>query len=278
MSFENEHRARLRNPKDFDPKSYRRTEGGKLYNKIKVPNTISIIWAKLKGKSKPKDPPLPQALAFPTKHWTAAAAKSWLTKNKVKHIRFEAAKKKNKQSLSDDDTAPVKACVLNEKAEVLFTDGDGESNKFRIVGYSGGIIKGHWFWGNLAIDLKGTKFYKKRLAVLESHFTASRIGFTTKQKIDGNVTFEGEFLDNDKAQEIRADIKKGFPMEASLFCWPSVIERVQEGANVKVNGLTLKGPGAVFRKSVIKEVSMCVFGSDINTKSSALGDNKSGRA
>lgn len=275
MPYPNEHSARLKNPKDFDPDSYRRTKGGTIYGTKKVPKTISIIWAKLKRKNKPKDPPIPQALRFPTKSWTVTTAKKWLKDNNVKYMSFEPAKKKEKQSMADD-TAPAKACIFNEKAEVTFAQGDGgkENNKFRIVGYSGGIIKGHWFWGNLAIDLQGCKFYKKPLPVLESHFIASRLGFTTKQQISENVTVEGEFLANESAQAMKADISQGFPMEASLFCLPSVIERVQEGASVKVNGLSLKGPGAVFRKSVIKEVSMCVFGADSNTKSSAFADNE----
>lgn len=173
------------------------------------------------------------------------------------------------------NTAPLKACVFNESAEVIFEkDVAEENNKFRIIGYSGGIIKGHWYWGNLAIDLKGTKFYKKRIAVLESHFTSSRIGFTTKQEISDKVGVEGEFLDNDNAQAMKNDIKKGFPMEASLFVPPSVIEYVKDGASVKVNGQTLKGPGTVFRKSIIKEVSMCVFGYDSNTKSSTYADSQ----
>jgi hypothetical protein len=124
----------------------------------------------------------------------------------------------------------------------------------------------------MAIDLAGLKFYKKRLAVLEEHFKQSRIGFTTKQEIKDGVRVEGEFLDNENAQSMKNDIQKGFPMEASLFCPPSVIEHVLEGASVKVNGQVLKGPGAVFREAIIKEVSMCVFGLDTNTKSSAYAD------
>ena len=275
MPFENEHSARLKNPKDFEPESFRRTAGGTIYGKIKVPKTIAIIWAKLKGKSKPSDPPHPQALRFPTKSWTVQKAKKWLKDNKVKYQSFEPAKKKEKQSMADD-TAPANACIFNENAEVIFEKdvSQPDNNKFRIIGYSGGIIKGHWFWGNLAIDLQGTKFYKKRVPVLESHFTASRIGFTTKQEISDKISVEGEFLENDNAQALKKDIQKGFPMEASIFCPPSVIERVMEGASVKVNGKTMKGPGAVFRKSVIKEVSMCVFGADSDTKSSAFADNQ----
>ena len=175
----------------------------------------------------------------------------------------------------DKTEAPAKACIFNEETEVIFAKAVGEeNNKFRIIGYSGGIIKNHWLWGNLAIDLEGCKFYKGRLPVLEEHFKASRLGFTTKQTIEKNVTVEGEFLENDNAKAMQADIKQGFPMEASMFVPPSVIEFVKDGASVKVNGQTLKGPGTVFRKAVIKELSMCVFGYDSSTKSTALADDQ----
>ena len=272
MPYPNEHSARLKDPKDFDPKSFRRTNGGTIYVKIKVPKTIAIIWAKLKGKSKPSDPIIPQALRFPTKSWTVQKAKKWLKDNNVKYKSFEPAKKKEKQSMAEN-TAPINACVFNDNAEVTFAEGDDDkSNKFRIVGYSGGIIKNHWFWGNLGIDLSGLKFAKKRTPVLEEHFRESRIGFTTKQDIADAVVVEGPFLDNDNAQKLKADIQKGFPMQASLLVPPSIVEHIIEGETTKVNGQTLKGPGTVFRKATIMEVSMCVFGADSDTKSSAYAD------
>jgi len=167
------------------------------------------------------------------------------------------------------NVAPLSACVFNERTEVQFAEGGSESNDFKILGYTGKIMLGHWYWGNVAFDLSGLKFYKARLAVLEHHFETSRIGFTTKQEIKKEVSFEGQFLDSENAQQMKKDLKAGFPMEASLFVEPSVIERVMEGSSVKVNGHTLKGPGSVFREAIIKEVSMCVFGWDTKTKSVA---------
>ncbi len=181
------------------------------------------------------------------------------------------------KTTNSGNTAPSNACVFAEQGAVQFTqsDGDDKANGFSIVGYSGGIIKNHWYWGNLAFDLSGTKFAKSPTPILEEHFTSARLGFTTKQEIADKVTVEGTFLDNDTAGQMAADIRAGFPMEASLYIQPSVVERVDEGASVKVNGHVLKGPGRVFRKAVIKEVSMCVFGADSNTKSlaSAAGDD-----
>jgi len=93
--FPNEHAARLRNPNDFSPKTFRRTHGsgnGKVQG-VPIPKSIDVIWGKLKGKDKPSDPVIAQALRFPTKQWTEAKARKWINDNKIKIIRFEPAKK-----------------------------------------------------------------------------------------------------------------------------------------------------------------------------------------
>ncbi len=166
-------------------------------------------------------------------------------------------------------TAPRSACIMAIPAGAVQFAGERDNGTFQITAYDGGITK-HWYWGNLALDLAGLSFAGKPLPVLDSHETGRRIGVTTKQQIKEDVTFEGRFLRNAVAQEMRADMQDGFPMQASLYPEPSVIEQVEDGATVEVNGRKLKGPGAVFRKAVIKEVSMCVFGALNNTRSTAL--------
>lgn len=164
-------------------------------------------------------------------------------------------------------TAPVDACVFEDCSKVSFEEtGNG---KFEIEGYSGKILK-HWYWGKMAIDLSGVKFAKKKIPVLESHNSTSRLGFSTKQSITDKITIEGEFLPNLHAQEVRGDMAAGFPMEASLAVVPSVVESIADGTKAQVNGHTLKGPGTIFRKSTVGEVSMCTFGVDNATSSEVL--------
>jgi len=172
------------------------------------------------------------------------------------------------------NTAPLKACVFDRLCEVQFgSQDDKEGNDFSITAYSGQIITNHWYWGNLGFDLKGIAFAKKVSPVLEEHFRSSRLGFTTKQEATDKVVVEGKFLSNQTAQQMKGDIKEGFPMQASMYLVPTIIERIADGETSKVNGHTLKGPGTVFRKSTIKEISMCVFGADDNTQSLAAAED-----
>ena len=107
--YPNEHSARLQDPDKFDSKSFRRTKGGTLYGSKKVPSTISIIWGKLTGKAKPSNPPIPQALRFPTKSWTVTKAKKWLADNEIKFTVFENATKTSKKLLSKTSKDEVSA-------------------------------------------------------------------------------------------------------------------------------------------------------------------------
>jgi hypothetical protein len=142
--------------------------------------------------------------------------------------------------------------------------------KFRMVGYSGKVIRGHWWWGNLAIDLSGGTFSKPKFPILRDHLSNMELGFSKKPKIsneEGLVFTEKEvtFLENEDVDKFVENSKKGFPYQASIAALPTVIERVEEGESVKVNGHTLKGPGTVWRKWNFKECSICVFGYDEQT-------------
>lgn len=169
---------------------------------------------------------------------------------------------------------PSNACRFDCLQPVVFADGADEQ-AFRIEAYDGSIFK-HWWWGNTAFDLSGLKFEQKRTPIFDSHDFSRRIGFTTSQEVSDAVRAGGIFLDNAEAQSLRADMKKGFPMQASLnLSNGPVIEQVADGAFAEVNGKRLKGPGAIFRKAKISEISMTPFGAAPNTSSTAMSQDNS---
>lgn len=103
--YSNEHALRLKDPGGFDKDSFRRTKGsgdGKVQG-VKIPKSISVIWGKLKGKAKPSDPPIAQALRFPISTWGKKPdkAKKWIKDHNLKG-KFEAAKpKENEEEVVD---------------------------------------------------------------------------------------------------------------------------------------------------------------------------------
>jgi len=157
---------------------------------------------------------------------------------------------------------------------VRFAAGDeGDESGFEILAYSGEIIPDHWFWGNLGIDLKGMKFAGQRFPVLDSHDTSLRLGYG-EGHVAGTITAKGRWCPNVYAQEMRADAKAGFPLQASLNFDPKTVkyDTIREGEAAEVNGHRLTGPGTIFRQGVIREISMCVFGEVRNTRSTAFAD------
>ncbi|MGW8177637.1 MAG: hypothetical protein ACWGQW_02410 [bacterium] len=151
---------------------------------------------------------------------------------------------------------------------------EGEEPKLQMLAYSGKVIKGHWWWGDLAIDLSGMQFTDSKYPVLEDHNRSRKIAFIKKPKIDNYqlIVENGTFVDTDASQEFQKLSRQGFPYQASIHAEPTIIEKVGDGEKTEVNGFTFKGPGTVWRKSTFREVSVCVFGWDKNTKSEAMGD------
>lgn len=166
------------------------------------------------------------------------------------------------------------ACVFEADDVSVFAEKSEKENRFHIVAYTGGVIRNHFWWGNLIFDLKGIKFAAKKTPILSEHVRTDRVGFSTEQNVGDKVELDGQFLDNPMAQELRGDMQKGFPMQASLFLPPDVVEYVKEGTSVKVNGRLLKGPGTIFRSGVIKEVSMVTLGNDDKSRARAFNDDE----
>ena len=80
MPYQNEHSARVRDPGDFQPDSFRRKN---------IARGVDIIMGRLKGETTM----MTQAYRFDKTVFTAAEAKAWLKKNNIHYISFEPAQK-----------------------------------------------------------------------------------------------------------------------------------------------------------------------------------------
>jgi len=293
MPYPNEHSARLRDPADFDPDSFRRTNGGTIYGSKVVPKTIAIIWGKLKGKSQEDDPPIPQALRFPTKYWTAEAAKQWLADNEIDYIAFEPARDLEEfQSspktgvfshvqIGSDGRAsvPAAACRFNVGSFSLGDNGENaRSAPVRIVARTGQPIE-HWYWGRVVHDLAGMHLHKARLPIDYCHDVKEVIGYLNHFDIaSGDLVCSGALVpyrDNDRASEIIHKAKAGVPWEASIdFGGDGIeVEEVPVGKSAEVNGITFEGPGVIIRRWPLRGVAICPYGADANTSSEFAGNS-----
>ena len=175
--------------------------------------------------------------------------------------------------MSETVKIPRRAMTFGE-GQVTFADGGkDEPRKFKILALSGKIIKDHWWWGNFAIDLQGLKAAKKKMPVLREHERDRIVGVGETNIDETGMHVEGTFSQKTPdAAEVLALADEGFPWEASIYAVPEKIEYVERDQEAEVNGQKLKGPGAIFRKTIARETSFVTLGADKNTSAASLSD------
>ncbi|UTO20592.1 hypothetical protein NGC85_05790 [Acinetobacter sp. Z1] len=146
---------------------------------------------------------------------------------------------------------------------------EGKKRTFTGVAYSGEVIQGHYYWGDVIFDLDTIQM-KTPLGALIDHDTGRRAGVVRNFTKDnqGGLKVSGDLLSNKNGQEVAQDSDEGYPWEMSVYIVPGSIEEVDRG-EVEVNGKTLKAPITIFRNGVIREVSFCALGADDNTSAVA---------
>lgn len=146
---------------------------------------------------------------------------------------------------------------------------EGKKRTFTGVAYSGEVIQGHYYWGDVIFDLNTIQM-KTPLGALIDHDTGRRAGVVRNFTKDnqGGLKVSGDLLSNKNGQEVAQDSDEGYPWEMSVYIVPGSIEEVDRG-EVEVNGKTLKAPITIFRNGVIREVSFCALGADDNTSAVA---------
>lgn len=168
---------------------------------------------------------------------------------------------------------PKNALIFNENHDAFAKSKDDKS--FEMLAYSGKVIKNHFWWGNLIIDMAGMKFSKSKYPILQNHDTDKKIGFVSKPKDVGNeLRFDNiTYVDTAESTEFQKLSQEGFPYEASIYAQPTKITRLREGESAEVNGMKFKGPGTIWDEATFKEASVTVFGYDSQTKSQAFSEN-----
>lgn len=178
-------------------------------------------------------------------------------------------KNKEKQSVPKNALSFVDTGNCFAKANT-----NGDKTGFEMLAYSGGIIKDHWWWGDLIIDLQGMSFPKAKFPILQQHDVERKLGFVKKTKPTDELRFENiTYLDNEDSAKFIKESQEGFPFEASIAAKPTEVIRLEKGAKATVNGRKLSGPITIWQKSTFREASVCVFGYDSKTSSKAFADD-----
>ena len=170
---------------------------------------------------------------------------------------------------SVSETSPQTLCCIEPGVSFRFSQSQDSKGKprFRMLAYTGAEMKNE-FWGRVIVDLEGLKVPNRKLPALLAHDPSRIVGWHDRIAVDDKgIHSEGVFSQTTTdGQEIQALAKEGFPWQASIVIAPKVTEVVKDQAIVRVNGRSFAGPGTIFRKSELREISFVTFGADARTK------------
>jgi hypothetical protein len=145
----------------------------------------------------------------------------------------------------------------------------GEPRKFKGTAYGGGVITDHCMWDRVVFDLKSTRA-PDRMPVLLDHDSGQIVGYTASVKIGSSIKVEGVVADAGAGAKVASLADQGFPWQMSVRIMPETIIRLDEKESMSVNGRRVEGPAAVFKDSLIREVSFCALGADRDTEANVF--------
>ncbi len=149
----------------------------------------------------------------------------------------------------------------------------GKRPGFRMLGYSGGLMD-LGFGRPVVVDLAATSPESDPLPILVQHgylgssytILDAVLGHSSELKIESKVRATGLISGSgpivDRVVTLAAN---GFPFQASIGARVRRWESIDEGATVKVNGRSFKGPLYVARETGLREISLVVMGADPKT-------------
>ena len=142
---------------------------------------------------------------------------------------------------------------------------------------AGAIEHPFWFGGKVIHDMEGMTLHKDVIAVDYRH--DEEIGYLDKFEASSKLglTVEGALVptssSDDRATKVAERAAGGVPYEASIdFNGPMLVEYVEEGVSVDVNGQVFEGPGSVVREWVLRGVATCPYGADMDTSTQFKDD------
>lgn len=149
-------------------------------------------------------------------------------------------------------------------------DGQGGGQpRFSLTAYTGRAIRQSWSRNPIVVDLAGMDTKTNVVSIMYGHQYDISAALGQADSIDnsmedlalsGNLIGEGEIYDR-----VVSYAKKGWKFQASIGADVNRIENVAAGETVTVNGREFTGPISVVRSSMLREVSIVMFGADAST-------------
>jgi len=155
-------------------------------------------------------------------------------------------------------------------------DAEKKMPRFRMVAYTGGVMRIAGFPHPVVVDLEGLAIDRQDIPVRLDHNPRQGVGHTQRVVIEnGQVIAEGLVSrDTSWARDVAKSGVNGFPWQASIGAAVVDAEFIPNGQQVTVNGRTFDGPLHVVRKAILKEISFVDSGADTATSARIAAQNK----
>lgn len=159
-------------------------------------------------------------------------------------------------------------------------DAEKKMPRFRMVAYTGGLMRIAGFPHPVVVDLEGLAVDRQDIPVRLDHNPRQGVGHTQRVVIEnGQVVAEGLVSrDTSWARDVAKSGSNGFPWQASIGAAVVDAEFVPNGQSITVNGRTFDGPLHVVRKAILKEISFVDSGADPATSARVAARHDSRQA
>ncbi|HCD33007.1 MAG TPA: hypothetical protein DER01_11415, partial [Phycisphaerales bacterium] len=154
--------------------------------------------------------------------------------------------------------------------------GGGSVPQFRMVAYTGGLMRIEGFPHPVVVDLEGLAIDRQDIPVRLDHQSRQGVGHTQRVAVEnGSLIAEGLVSrDTSWARDVIRSGQNGFPWQASIGAAVIDAQFIPNGQNVTVNGRTFDGPIHVVRKATLKEISFVDNGADSSTSARIAANSK----
>ncbi len=155
-------------------------------------------------------------------------------------------------------------------------EADKQMPRFRMVAYTGGVMRITGFPHPVVVDLEGLAIDRQDIPVRLDHNPRQGVGHTQRVVIDGGqVVAEGLVSrDTSWARDVAKSGVNGFPWQASIGAAVVDAQFIPNGQSITVNGRTFDGPLHVVRKAILKEISFVDSGADPGTTARIAAQSK----
>ncbi len=160
------------------------------------------------------------------------------------------------------------------------TPGSAGVPQFKMVAYTGGLMRIEGFPHPVVVDLEGLAIDRQDIPVRLDHQSRQGVGHTQRVAVEktsggGRLVAEGLVSrDTSWARDVIRSGQNGFPWQASIGAAVIDAQFIPNGQNVTVNGRTFDGPIHVVRKATLKEISFVDNGADSSTSARIAANSK----